>query len=161
LGPEREHEAIFVTMQFGHGYEVNIFDLQAGCHYPLPLERSFLQNFLALATTPPDTSTPFEGMAQLIGAVIDEAYRLCTDVTGGSPKPYRAGVEPEVDAALLHHGIDLGGDEPWWRDAVDALVAVGEMRLAEVAQRHAVPVLQDLIAAARSDQIRDAFKDLH
>lgn len=161
LGPAREHEAIFVTMQFGPGYEVNIFDLQVGCHYPLPLERSFLQNFLALATTPPDTSTPFEGMAQLIGAVIDEAYRLCTDVTGGSPKPYRAGVEPEVDAALRRHGLVLPGDTPWWRDAVDALIGAGEMRLAEVAQRHAVPVLQDLIAAARSDQIRDAFKDLH
>ena len=161
LGPGREHEAIFVTMQFGHGYEVNIFDLQVGCHYPLPLERSFLQNFLALATTPPDTSTPFEGMAQLIGAVIDEAYRLCTSLSGGSPKPYRPRVEPEVDAALLRHGITLDSDESWWRDVVNALIAVGEMRLAEVAQRHAVPVLQDLIAAARSDQIRDAFKDLH
>ena len=50
LGPERRHEAIFVTMQFGAGYEVNIFDLQVGCQYPLPLERAFLQNFLALAT---------------------------------------------------------------------------------------------------------------
>ncbi|MEA2728000.1 MAG: intracellular multiplication protein IcmB, partial [Acetobacteraceae bacterium] len=39
LGLDRRHEAIFVTMQFGRGYEVNIFDLQVGCEYPLPLER--------------------------------------------------------------------------------------------------------------------------
>ena len=54
VGPARRHEAIFVTMQFAPGYEVNIFDTQIGCDYPLPLERAFLQNFLALLTLPPD-----------------------------------------------------------------------------------------------------------
>ena len=45
-------------MQFAAGYEFNIFDLQVGCQYPLPLERAFLQNFLALATLPPDQPRP-------------------------------------------------------------------------------------------------------
>jgi len=49
LGPRRRHEAIFTSLQFVPGHEFNIFDLQAGCEYPLPLERAFLQNFLALA----------------------------------------------------------------------------------------------------------------
>ncbi|WP_158746704.1 ATP-binding protein [Acidisphaera sp. L21] len=160
LGPERRHEAIFVTMQFGAGYEVNIFDLQVGCQYPLPLERAFLQNFLALATLPPDTSKPFEGINQMISLVVDEAYRLCTDVPGGSPKRYRAGVEPEVDAMLRSQHITLKHEEPWWRDVVDELIAVEEYRLASVAQRHAVPVLQDLINASRTDQVRDMFNKL-
>lgn len=160
LGPQQRHQAIFVAMQFAPGYEVNIFDTQVGCSYPLPLEKAFLQNFLALATTPPDTSTPYEGMAQLIPAVIDEAYRLCTDVPGGSPKPYRAGVEPEVDRALQRHGVRLDADDPWWRDVVDRLVELEEWRLAEMAQRHAMPLLQDLITAVRTEQVRDAFADL-
>ncbi|WP_241667012.1 ATP-binding protein [Roseomonas nepalensis] len=160
LGPEREHEAIFVTMQFRPGYEVNIFDLQVGCQYPLPMEKAFLQNFLSLATMPPDVTTPFEGLSQLIGYVIDEAYRLCTDVPGGSPKPYRAGAEPAVDAALARHRIVLEHPEPWWRDVVDALIEVQEWRLAEVAQRHAVPTLEDLVVAARTDQVRDIFDEL-
>ena len=160
LGPERRHEAIFVAMRFAPGYEFNIFDIQVGCDYPLPLERAFLQNFLALATLPPDTTTPFEGMAQLIGLVIDEAYRLCTEVPGGSPKPYRAGVEPAVDAALRRHGIDLHSDDPHWRDVVHALCARGEHRLAEVAQRYAVPLLEDLIAAAHTGQVKDMFRNL-
>ena len=54
LGPERRHEAIYTTMQFAPGYEFNVFDLQVGCEYPLPLEKAFLQNFLALITLPPD-----------------------------------------------------------------------------------------------------------
>ena len=160
LGPERRNEAIFVTMQFAPGYEVNIFDLQVGCDYPLPLERAFLQNFLALATLPPDTSTPFEGMSQLIGLVIDEAYRLCTGVAGGAPKAYRPGVEPAVDAALDRHGIALHGDDPWWRDVVAALFQREEFTLAAVAQRHAVPLLEDLISAARAEQVQDVFAKL-
>ncbi len=160
LGPARRHEAIHVTMQLTRGYEVNIFDTQVGCDYPLPLEDAFLRNFLALGTLPPDVATPFEGMSQLIGYVVDEAYRLCTDVPGGSPKRYRRGVEPEVDRAVDAHRIELHGEEPWWRDVVAGLCRAGEWRLAEVAQRHAVPILQDLIQAARTEQVKDAFGKL-
>ena len=157
LGPQRRHEAIHVTMQFARGYEVNVFDTQVGCDYPLPLETAFLRNFLALATLPPEATVPFEGMGQLIDLVIDEAYRLCTDE---SAKRYRRRVEPLVDAAIQAHGIELSTEEPWWRDVVAGLCQAGEWRLAETAQRHAVPVLQDLIQAVRTDQVQDAFSKL-
>ncbi len=160
LGPARRHEAIHVTMQLARGFEVNIFDIQVGCDYPLPLEDAFLRNFLALATLPPDMTTPFEGMSQLIGYVVDEAYRLCTDVQGNSAKRYRRGVEPAVDRALAEHRIELHSEQPWWRDVVAELCRIGEWRLAEVAQRHAVPILQDLIQAARTEQVKDAFGSL-
>ena len=38
-----------------------------------------------------------------------------------------------------------------------ALCDHGEHRLAEIAQRHAVPLLEDLVKAVRTDQIRDGF----
>ena len=94
-------------MQFAPGYEFNAFDLQVGCEYPLPLEKAFLQNFLALLTLPPDETTPFEGMAQMVSLVIDEAYRHCTEVPDGAPKRYRKGVEPLVDRAIDEHGVKL------------------------------------------------------
>jgi intracellular multiplication protein IcmB len=156
LGPQRKHEAIFVSLQFVAGHEFNIFDLQVGCEYPLPLERAFLENFLALATVPPEQTKPFEGMSQLITLVIDEAYRLCTE-QGGGAKAYRPGVEPEVDAAIRRYGIKLHEETPYWRDVVNALCDAGEHALAERAQRHAVPILEDLIGAVRSDQVRDMF----
>jgi len=43
---------------------------------------------------------------------------------------------------------------------VNALCDVGEYRLAERAQRHAVPILEDLIGAVRTDQVRDMFDSL-
>src|SRR5260370_20546106 len=58
LGPRRRHEAIFTSLQFAPGHEFNIFDLQVGCDYPLPLERPFLPTFLALATLPPHPPPP-------------------------------------------------------------------------------------------------------
>jgi intracellular multiplication protein IcmB len=158
LGPDRRSEAIFVSMQFAPGFEFNIFDLQVGLEYPLPLERAFLQNFLALATTPPNRTTPFEGLSQLIEAVIDEAYRICASDEGG--KHYRPGVEPEVDRAIARYRIELHAERPFWRDLVNALCDLGQYCLAEIAQRHAVPVIQDLISAVRTDQVQDGFKDL-
>src|SRR6185312_14713370 len=149
LGPRRRHEAIFISLQFVAGHEFNIFDLQVGCEYPLPLERAFLQNFLALATLPPDQTTPFEGMAQLISLVIDEAYRLCTEAGGGA-KRYHAGMEPAVDAAIERLGIELDAEHPFWRDVVDALCDHDEYPLAERAQRYAAPILEDLIGAVRT-----------
>ena len=156
LGPHRKQEAIFVSLQFVAGHEFNIFDLQVGCEYPLPLERAFLENFLALATLPPEQTKPFEGMTQLITLVIEETYRLCTE-QGGGAKGYRRAVEPEVDAAIRRYGIKLHEETPFWHDVVKALCEVGEHVLAERAQRHAVPILEDLIGAVRSDQVRDMF----
>jgi intracellular multiplication protein IcmB len=156
LGPHRKQEAIFVSLQFVAGHEFNIFDLQVGCEYPLPLERAFLENFLALATLPPEQTKPFEGLTQLITLVIEEAYRLCTE-QGGGAKVYRPGVEPEVDAAIRRYGIELHEDTPFWRDVVTALCEKNEHGLAERAQRYAVPILEDLIGAVRSDQVRDLF----
>jgi intracellular multiplication protein IcmB len=159
LGPQRKHEAIHSAFLFAPGYEFNVFDLQVGCEYPLVLEKVFLENFLALATLPPNQSTPFEGMSQLISLVIDEAYRMCTEA-GGAAKSYRAGVDPEVDQAIARFGIVLHEESPYWRDVVNALCDHGEYRLAERAQRHAVPILEDLIGAVRSDQVRDMFDSL-
>lgn len=159
LGPNRRHEAIFVSMQIAPGFEFNPFDLQVGCERPLPLEKAFLQNFLALATLPPDQSTPFEGMTQLISIVIDEAYRLCTE-GGGGAKRYTPGVEPEVDAAIESYRIQLDDEQPFWRDVVNELCDRDEHLLAERAQRHAVPILEDLIGAVRTDQVRDMFDRL-
>ena len=159
LPPTRRDEAVYVEMQLSDGYEVNVFDTQIGCRYPLPLERAFQSNFLALATMPIDSEAPFEGMDQLVGFVIDEAYRMFSDASteaNKKPKRYLPGLLPDVDEAIRQYGIQLE-DEPWWWDVVDALCRVGQYRLAEMAQRQAVPLLQDLISASRTSQVRDMF----
>lgn len=158
LPPERQNEAIYVRLRFRSGYEYNPFDLQLGCRHPLPLERSFLINFLSLATLSQDASVGFEGMNQFIGLVIDEAYRMFSDIGENiTPKVYVPGTVPEVDAYLATNSIRIEATHPWWWEIVDVLCARGEYQLAALAQRHAVPILEDLISAARADRIRGDF----
>ncbi|AOX18419.1 secretion protein [Kozakia baliensis] len=164
LGPQRQHEAVFLKMQKTQGYEVNVFDLQLGLEYPLPLERVFLQNFISLLATPLE-KPPFEGMDHLVEDVVDEAYRSVTEVSGGLPKIYKAGTEPMIDDAIerlglrLRHHDDIE-DRTYWRDIVDALIDIREYRLAGIAQRHAVPVLQDLLRAARTPEITKRYEKI-
>ena len=93
----------------------------------------------------------------MISLVIDEAYRRCTDVAGGSPKRYRRGIDSLVDDALDRHRIVLDDQDPYWRDVVTALCGKREWRMAERAQRYAVPTLEDLLSASRAEQVRDLF----
>ena len=136
-------EAIYAAMQLADGYEVNVFDTQLGCRDPLPLEKAFLQNFLSLGTMPIDSDMPFEGMDQMIGFVIDEAYRLFADTSTGNkrPKRYLPGVAPEVDAALDPPPHPHGGG----RLVVGSRRRV--MRAAGVASRRGRPTARRAAAA--------------
>lgn len=168
LEPSKKYLAIFKKMQMTDDYAINIFDIQVGCTHPLPLEKAFLQNFLSLVTIRPEKNAlPFEGMNQLIKLVIDEAYRLCLDVPNGRPKNYEHGKESLVDQALdLIKPECMNHSQVWWRDIVDAFIKTDRLpeeekfRLASIAQRHAVPVMEDLIYAARQSNIKSAFKEL-
>ena len=151
LGPHRKHEAVFCSLQFAPGFEFNIFDLQVGCEYPLPLEKSVPAELPgAWPRCRRTRATPFEGMAQLISLVIDEVYRSCTEIGGGCETLSAAASSREVDrGARAASGSSSTHESPYWRDVVNALCDAGEHRLAERAQRHAVPILEDLIGAVR------------
>ena len=153
LPPHRRHEAAYIRYEAAPEFATNIFDTQVGCRGPLPLEGAFVQNFLSLACTPLGTDQPFEGMDGLIALAIGEVYRLASDEGDNvQPKTYNPEAAPEVTEGLRRHRIMLRPDAAWW-DAVDALCDVRDWRLAGLAQRHAVPVLPDLIEAVRAPHI--------
>jgi len=158
LPAHRRNEAIYVAMQLADGYEFNIFDTQVGCRMPLPLEKDFVQNMLSLGCMPIDAASPFEGMDQLVGFVVEEAYRMLSDSSSGKkrPKRYQPGVEPSVDEALRQLRFAAERDT-WWWEVVDVLCRANEHALAGIAQRHAVPLLEDLVTAVRAQQIQDMF----
>ncbi|CAM3218140.1 hypothetical protein CFR75_16685 [Komagataeibacter xylinus] len=108
-------------------------------------------------------------MDHLIEDVVDEVYRNArAEIAGCKPKIYEVGQCPMVDAAIEQFGIVLPHHHPprhdadeadptWWRDVVDAFIALGEYRLAGIAQRYAVPVLQDLLDAVHTEQIENRY----
>jgi intracellular multiplication protein IcmB len=154
LPADRSHEAAYYRLQMSHQFAINPFDTQLGCRYPLIDERSYLIELLTLLCTPPGAEKPYDGMQQLAGLVVDEMFRWRDDKSANAePRPYLPRVDPEVDEGIQKYNIHLPSDPYWW-DIVDKFFDLGDYRLANLAQRHAVPVLGDSITASRRPQIQ-------
>lgn len=159
LPPNRKHEAAHYRWQMSPQYAVNPFDTQLGCRYPLMDERAYLIELLVLLSTPPGQTKPYDGMQQLAGLVVDEMFRWRADnEANAEPRPYLPRLDAEIDEALGKYNVHLPSDPYWW-DVVDKFFDLGEYHLANLAQRHAVPVLGDAITAARRPQIRTLLED--
>lgn len=155
----RQHEAAYYRLQMSHQYAINPFDTQLGCRYPLPDERSFLVELLTLLCTPPGYDKPYDGMQQLCGLVVDEMYRWRDDKSANAEaRPYLPRLESDVDEALQKFNVHLPSDPYWW-DVVDKMFELGQYHIANLAQRHAVPTLNDSITASRRPQIRSLLEE--
>lgn len=156
LPPERKYEAMYKRLQMRSDNSINPFDTQLGCRGPLPSERAFLVNLLTLLATPVGQQEPYDGINDLVGIVVDEVFKIFADK--GSPRVYVEGDDPEVDRYVREHDIKLPPKPSWW-EVVDALNARGVVHGAALAQRYAVPVLQDVVMAARSRAVEDLYAD--
>ncbi|MEZ5815330.1 MAG: type IV secretion protein IcmB [Alphaproteobacteria bacterium] len=155
----RQHEATYYRLQMNHQFAINPFDTQLGCRSPLPDERSYLTELLTLLCTPPGYDKPYDGMQQMAGLVVDEMYRWRNDnEANAEPRPYLPRLEAEVDEALLKFNVHLPADPYWW-DIVDKMFDLGQYHIANLAQRHAVPTLNDSITASRRPQIRTLLEE--
>ena len=156
LPPERKYEAMYRRLQMRTDNSINPFDTQLGCRAPLPSERAFLVNLLTLLATPIGQKEPYDGINDLVGIVVDEMYKLFSD--RASPRVYVQGDDPEVDRYLREHDIKLPPKPSWW-EVTDAFNERGVIHAAMLAQRYAVPVLQDVVMAARSRAVEDLYSD--
>ncbi len=155
----RQGEAAYYRLQMSYQFAINPFDTQLGCRYPLPDERSYLVELLTLLCTPPGYDKPYDGMQQLCGLVVDEMYRWRDDRTANADaRPYLPRLESDVDEAIQKFNIHLPTDPYWW-DVVDKLFDLEQYPIANIAQRHASPTLNDAITASRQPQIRSLLEE--
>ncbi|NDV52767.1 ATP-binding protein [Salipiger sp. PrR003] len=155
LPPSKRHLAQYKRLRMIKDHAINPFDTQLGCRRPLPVERAFLVNFLSILGTPVGDKTPPSGLSDLAGMVVDEVYKEFDDKERrGNPKRYTSQEDLEVDATLAKHDIVLS-DAPTWWEVVDRLFEVGELHVASLAQRFAVPLVEDLNVVVRKRQIQD------
>jgi intracellular multiplication protein IcmB len=158
LPDSRQHEAVAYRLQMTQQYAVNPFDTQLGCRYPLLDERSYLVELMTLLCTPPGMERPYDGIQQLCGLVVDEMFRWRDDTAANAePRPYLPRLDHDVDEAIAKHNLHLPSDPYWW-DVVDRMFDLGEMHVAMLAQRYAVPTLADAITASRRPQIRNLLE---
>ena len=159
LPTERRHEAAYYRLQMTPQYAINPFDTQLGMRNPTIDERSYLVELLTLLCTPPGAERPYDGIQQLAGLVVDEMYRWRhDDMANAEPRPYLPRLDETIDDAIKKYNIHLQ-DDPYWWDIVDKFFDIEQYHLANLAQRHAVPVLGDAITAARRPQIRALLEE--
>lgn len=129
-----------------HAFCVNIFDTEPGSRtsYEAVQEAATLLNVLLDS---PNTTYDHSFMHDLLLALVNEAFDKCSD--SKEPKAYNPSDSPTVAAALASAGLR---PTTWW-EAADRLQAAGLHREGDLAQRHAVPVLPDLVWILRNDPI--------
>ena len=154
LPPGRHFEAQFHAPRNEAAWAVNPLDTPLGLRRPPPGQRAFLVSFLSLLATAPGALEPPEGVADLAGLVVDLAYAHHGD--DKAPKPYAPAQDRAVDAALARRRIALP-DRPSWWEVVDALFDAGDVPAAVRAQRHAVPLLSDLVMVAQWSQVAHLY----
>lgn len=154
LPADKKHLVATHRLRMRSEYAINLFDTQLGCRYPTPQERAFLVNFLALLATPVGSDTPYDGVADMSGLIIDELYKTYAD--DANPNNYAAGIEEVVDGILEEIGFIKDDATTWW-EVTDALFMAGFVHEAMLAQRHAMPVLADVAAICRLPAIQDLY----
>lgn len=154
LPADKRHLAVYKRLRNTREYAINPFDTQVGSRFPTPTHRSFLVNLITLLATDTAKDLPAEGITGLVLDTIDEVYRQRMDDV--SPRKYAIQIENEVDDGVRKHNIKIDSKTTWW-ELVDSFFEIGEVRLATIAQRHAVPSLADLPQIANSDKFKQKY----
>ncbi len=155
LPKEKKHFAAYHRMQMTADYAINPFDTQLGARYPTPQERSFLVNFLTLLATPVGEQKAYDGIADMVGMIIDELYKNLAD--DYNPHRYSRDMDPRVDTALeTIPNFTTDSHTTWW-EITDVLFSHNHIHQAILAQRYAVPLMADTVAVARSQAIEDLY----
>jgi intracellular multiplication protein IcmB len=154
LPESQKHFAAYHRLQMTAEYAINPFDTQLGARYPSPQERTFLVNLITLLATPIGAETPYDGITDMVGMLIDESYKsTCED---GNANTYSAEVEDMIDAILEEIGFVIDSRTTWW-EVTDALFNAGYTHEANLAQRNAVPLLSDLTSIVRLPVVEDLY----
>ena len=154
LPSARRFEAQFHAPQNDARWAINALDTPLGLRRPPPPQRAFLVSFLGLLATAPGALAPPEGVTDLAGLVLDLAYAHYGD--DKAPKPYTPAQDPAVDEALARNRVTLPDSPSWW-EVTDALFDAADAPAAIRAQRHAAPLLSDLIAVAQQPQVTHLY----
>jgi len=147
LPDSRKHEAVYYKLSNSIEDSINVFDLQLGCRFPSDKEKSFLIRFLSLLLTPAGSSS-IDSLDTMINTVITALYKNYSDLH--QPKVYEKYINKEVDDTLSNLGINAKDRTWWW--VVDKIFENKNIAIAKIAQRYAVPKLEDCIKICNTNE---------
>jgi hypothetical protein len=165
LPPERKHEAIFKTFVNDGSMIKNVFDTRLSLRYPLSDHSQYLMSLFSIICDSLLAEAGVLNVMNILKTLIEEAYQEKDPrVRQSSPNRYEPhGAEPQVIEALARIEYEPPYDAYWW-EVADALADFGIRNndpgitfAAQIAQRHAVPQIGDLLLIL--DRLSDRFKN--
>ena len=153
LPESRQEEVLYHKMTNTINDAINIFDTQLGTRFPSQKQLTFLTSFLSLLLTPAGGSTP-ESISDMLMSIIKEMYVYFSDKK--YPKMYNRNENSELDSLFAKKGIKPDG-RSWW-NITDKLFDLGLLEEAKIAQRYAVPLLDDITSIAlKTESIKNRY----
>lgn len=153
-----KHYAVSERLTMEARHAINMFDIDLGCEKPNEIHREMLINFMCELLTPPSAKKIDVNLPSLITATVDRVYRkFSLSNRDGNPKVYTPNTDPEVDEAIRKYKIPVTQGRTSWYQVRNDLFDVGAIYEAERAQRYAVPVISDLVAASADQDITDTY----
>lgn len=168
LPDNQRHLIVHEVMQNTADYALNGFDTPVGMEEQSPDEMSFLSGFLSDLLTNGGSGQghmdkALSNMLESLGTMlVSEAYRMMGR-TGDLRRRYFniSDRVPHFPEKMREHGIEIvDGQTSWW-ELVDKFFEAGDIPMAEVAQRYAVPNCSDLNnIMSSSTSIQENYGDM-
>jgi intracellular multiplication protein IcmB len=146
-----ENKASYHRLRMKVSDAINPFDTPLGLRRPSRDHIEFLVNFVLTMLHSTDSNPLnrysaefYESFRVSVRSAIVDLYEKHAD-DGESPKLFASGVMAEVDREIKRRGIGIKLGETTWWSVVDKLFDARSHSHAKMAQRHAVPLLADLL----------------
>lgn len=153
--PDKKHLFVYERLSNSSAYSINPFDTPLGFRYPTTNQKSFLVNLLILFCTPLNADAPPMGTDGILMECIEKAYKNFDDKN--NPKLFRYGLESEVDKLVESYGLYKDEYTTWW-EITDQLFNLCYYHEAYQAQRHAMPLLEEIGAVVQEPQLAKNYK---
>lgn len=147
LPDDKRDQIVHYVMQNNAEHAVNPWDTPLGMRSQAPTEKSGLVELVEDALL---AGGKLDGaLATLLGAlateIVEEAYRMMAD-KGELRKVYLdvSDRHPKMVETIRLHEIEAIPSRTSWWSIVDALFEKGEIKMAEIAQRYAMPTFHDI-----------------
>jgi intracellular multiplication protein IcmB len=150
LPESKKHQAVSIRLRNDPAFAINPFDTQLGADAPTERDRDF--QVAMISSLSPNLGP--EG-SRFIGQVIDAAYAEKSRKSLSARKWQRA-FDTELSKKIEDLGFELKDNLRVW-DVVDFLFDASMIHEATIAQRYAVPTLEHLISAARTNEVKNNF----
>lgn len=150
ISEDKRNLLLTYTLIWSKDYAMNLLDIQLGCKAPHNKERQDILTFLMLYLSEPGEERPRDGLADCISTILDDAYSFYA--APETAKRYEPGSNTEIDSYMASDrdfsDIVVGKKNITWWDLRDRLFDKGQIRLATIASRYAVPIIPDLATRA-------------